>query len=133
MNGPGPIMSLDRIWPPFRKWIKSLFVAATAVGAFAFVQLAVRYAVPSDPCPSGDLECASSDSAWLTAGLITLGLSSALSLTAARLVHIQGRMLFVVPPGWPLPPPGWQPVEGWEPPATWPAPPVEWVFWRRHR
>jgi hypothetical protein len=36
---------------------------------------------------------------------------------------------FNPPPGWPLPPPGWQPGANWQPDPLWPAPPVGWPFW----
>jgi membrane protease YdiL (CAAX protease family) len=32
-------------------------------------------------------------------------------------------------PGWPSPPPGWQPPAGWQPPPDWPAAPPDWQFW----
>lgn len=33
------------------------------------------------------------------------------------------------PPGWPTPPPDWQPTPGWEPDPAWPPPPPGWQFW----
>ena len=119
------------MWPPFRGWIKGLIIAAVTVGSFGLFQLAIRYAAPLDPCPVGDTECASSDAAWLSAGLVGFALAVVLFAAAAWLASIRHRMLFVVPPGWPLPPPGWRPVEGWEPHPAWPPPPESWEFWRR--
>lgn len=36
---------------------------------------------------------------------------------------------FNPPPGWPLPPLGWQPGPNWQPDPSWPMPPVGWSFW----
>jgi hypothetical protein len=44
---------LDRIWPPFHERIQGLYIAAVAPGAFGLLQLAIRYAAPSDPYGSG--------------------------------------------------------------------------------
>lgn len=133
MSEPASLLLLDRVWPPFRDWIRGLIIAAVAVGSFGLFQLAMRDAAPSDPCRVGDGECASSDSACLSAGLVGLGLAVVLGTAAGWLAYIRHRMLFMVPPGWPLPPPGWRHVEGWEPHAAWPAPPESWEFWRRPR
>lgn len=32
-------------------------------------------------------------------------------------------------PGWPVPPPGYQPPAGWTPDPSWPAPPPGWQLW----
>lgn len=32
-------------------------------------------------------------------------------------------------PGWPTPPPGWEPPAGWKPDPSWPDPPTGWPFW----
>lgn len=37
---------------------------------------------------------------------------------------------FVVPPGWPEPPPGWRPPLGWRPDPSWPTAPDGWDFYR---
>ena len=37
---------------------------------------------------------------------------------------------FNPPPGWPVPPPGWQPREGWKPDPAWPPAPADWEFWK---
>jgi hypothetical protein len=37
---------------------------------------------------------------------------------------------FVVPPGWPEPPPGWRPPLGWRPDPSWPPAPDGWHFYR---
>ncbi len=37
---------------------------------------------------------------------------------------------FVVPPGWPEPPPGWYPSPQWRPDPQWPSAPDGWQFWR---
>lgn len=37
---------------------------------------------------------------------------------------------FVVPPGWPPPPEGWEPPRGWKPEPQWGPPPVGWSFWQ---
>lgn len=39
------------------------------------------------------------------------------------------RLIFVVPPGWPPPPPGLPPA-GWRPSPSWPPAPRDWVFYR---
>ena len=39
------------------------------------------------------------------------------------------RVRFVVPPGWPEPPPGWVPPEGWQPDPGWPPAPDYWQWW----
>ena len=36
---------------------------------------------------------------------------------------------FNSPPGWPMPPQGWEPPPGWAPDPSWPLAPPEWVFW----
>ncbi len=36
---------------------------------------------------------------------------------------------FNPPPGWPQPPPEWQPLPGWRPDPRWPAPPPDWQLW----
>lgn len=36
---------------------------------------------------------------------------------------------FNSPPGWPIPPVGWQPPQGWQPDPTWPPAPPGWQFW----
>jgi len=36
---------------------------------------------------------------------------------------------FSAPPGWPVPPMGWEPPEGWTPDPTWPPAPAGWSFW----
>ncbi len=36
---------------------------------------------------------------------------------------------FNPPPGWPVPPAGWQPPPGWQPDPGWPAAPAGWTFW----
>lgn len=36
---------------------------------------------------------------------------------------------FDPPPGWPAPPPDWEPPEGWQPDPEWPAAPEGWTFW----
>ena len=36
---------------------------------------------------------------------------------------------FVVPPGWPTPPPGWVPQADWRPDPSWPPTPDGWQFW----
>lgn len=41
-----------------------------------------------------------------------------------------GAFVYQVPPGWPLPEPGWEPPNGWKPPQSWPPAPPGWVFWR---
>jgi RsiW-degrading membrane proteinase PrsW (M82 family) len=38
--------------------------------------------------------------------------------------------VFNPPPGWPVPPPGWQPPEGWQPDPSWPPAPSGWEFWQ---
>src|SRR4051812_13489249 len=40
-----------------------------------------------------------------------------------------GHRRFLVPPGWPTPPPGWVPPPDWKPDPTWPAAPSDWVWW----
>jgi RsiW-degrading membrane proteinase PrsW (M82 family) len=37
--------------------------------------------------------------------------------------------VFNPPPGWPVPPAGWQPPPGWQPDPSWPQPPAGWNFW----
>jgi len=47
--------------------------------------------------------------------------------------------VFNPPPGWPVPPIGWQPEPGWQPDPSWPPAPAGWNFWKpvqgsgRHR
>jgi hypothetical protein len=36
---------------------------------------------------------------------------------------------FNPPPGWPKPPPDWQPPAGWSPDPSWPALPDSWELW----
>jgi hypothetical protein len=36
---------------------------------------------------------------------------------------------FNPPPGWPVPPRGWNPPQGWQPDPSWPPPPPGWEFW----
>ncbi|MFC3982270.1 DUF4041 domain-containing protein [Streptosporangium jomthongense] len=36
---------------------------------------------------------------------------------------------FNSPPGWPVPPVGWQPPQGWQPDPSWPPAPPGWQFW----
>lgn len=36
---------------------------------------------------------------------------------------------FNSPPGWPVPPRGWQPPAGWQPDPSWPPAPPGWEFW----
>ena len=36
---------------------------------------------------------------------------------------------FNPPPGWPVPPTGFQPPAGWRPDPSWPAPPPGWQLW----
>lgn len=36
---------------------------------------------------------------------------------------------FNPPPGWPTPPPEWEPATGWAPDPSWPPAPAGWVFW----
>jgi collagen type III alpha len=36
---------------------------------------------------------------------------------------------FVVPPGWPPPPPTWVPPQGWRPDPSWPVAPEDWQWW----
>jgi len=38
--------------------------------------------------------------------------------------------VFNPPPGWPVPPTGWQPSSGWQPDPSWPAAPAGWEFWK---
>lgn len=38
-------------------------------------------------------------------------------------------MRFNPPPGWPVPPLGWQPPADWQPDPSWPAAPPGWSFW----
>lgn len=38
--------------------------------------------------------------------------------------------VFNPPPGWPVPPVGWQPEPGWQPDPSWPPAPVGWNFWK---
>src|SRR5215470_1453770 len=37
--------------------------------------------------------------------------------------------VFNPPPGWPVPPAGWQPPQGWQPDPAWPPAPDGWNFW----
>lgn len=37
---------------------------------------------------------------------------------------------FVVPPGWPKLPEGWNPPIGWQPNPKWGPPPADWSFWQ---
>lgn len=37
--------------------------------------------------------------------------------------------VFNTPPGWPVPPEGWEPPEGWVPDPAWPPAPAGWNFW----
>ncbi|WP_198167541.1 hypothetical protein [Microbispora sp. ATCC PTA-5024] len=39
------------------------------------------------------------------------------------------RIRFVVPPGWPPAPEGWEPPPGWQPDPSWPQAPHNWSFW----
>ena len=39
-------------------------------------------------------------------------------------------VVFTPAPGWPAPPPNWQPRAGWQPDPAWPAAPAGWVFYR---
>jgi hypothetical protein len=41
--------------------------------------------------------------------------------------------VFRPPPGWPVPPAGWQPPPGWRPDPAWPPAPADWDFWSRPR
>lgn len=128
------MLLLDSLRPPFRHLIGGFLAGAGLLGLFGLFglfQLGIRFAVPSDPCPPGDLDCLSGDRAWLGAGLISLALAIMLLGTALVLVMVRRRMRFVVPPGWPVPPAGWRPTAGWEPDLAWPAPPDGWTFWRR--
>jgi hypothetical protein len=49
------------------------------------------------------------------------------------------KWVFNPPPGWPVPPVGWQPEPGWQPDPLWPLAPADWKFWKpeqdseRHR
>lgn len=49
------------------------------------------------------------------------------------------KWVFNPPPGWPVPPVGWQPEPGWQPDPSWPLAPADWKFWKpeqdpgRHR
>ncbi len=38
-------------------------------------------------------------------------------------------LVFNPPPGWPKPPPNWEPPKGWTPAPTWPDPPAGWQLW----
>lgn len=89
MSEAGSLLLLDRVWPPFRDWIRGLIIAAVAVGSFGLFQLANCCAAPSDLCAVGDAECASSDSARLSAGLVGLALAVVLFAAAASLGGIR--------------------------------------------
>lgn len=39
------------------------------------------------------------------------------------------RIRYNSPPGWPVPPPGWEPFPGWLPSVEWPPAPEGWRFW----
>lgn len=57
--------------------------------------------------------------AALVAGAILLGTSTSHAWS------------FNAPPGWPIPPGGWQLVPGWQPDPSWPAVPDNWTWWVR--
>jgi hypothetical protein len=40
------------------------------------------------------------------------------------------KWIFNPPPGWSVPPVGWQPPPGWQPDPAWPPAPPGWNFWR---
>lgn len=40
-----------------------------------------------------------------------------------------GGLVFNPPPGWPKPPPKWEPPAGWTPDPSWPPPPEGWQLW----
>ena len=41
----------------------------------------------------------------------------------------QANFVFNPPPGWPVPPDGWQAPAGWQPDPSWPEPPQDWPLW----
>jgi hypothetical protein len=40
---------------------------------------------------------------------------------------------FNTPPGWVVPPAGWEPGPGWRPEESWPEAPAGWQFWKSER
>jgi membrane protease YdiL (CAAX protease family) len=52
-----------------------------------------------------------------------------MSPLSGRPPWVSGSAVFRAPPGWPVPPPGWEPPPYWLPPPWWPPAPPGWGFW----
>ncbi len=106
----------------------SLGLVAFGLAGIAF-PLFGPYLLPSRPCPPEAVAACYED------GLDSLRIGFIVLLVSLPVLaywsHKRYRLVFVPPPNWPTPPPGWAPSRGWSPPPQWPDAPMGWVFWVR--